>query len=139
LGGLAVWPPDAQALSLKEVHDAQSQRMVRPDHRKIDLEVFRQGEQAGQVFRRDGGAPHRGPVGGQLLGGDAGVARRAPKARHARGLRQFPHQRVLAPAGTNDQDSHGGEFKQEEGTLASMCFTKKRRSAFEPRICRKRA
>src|SRR5207249_2728464 len=45
------------------------------------------------------------------------VARPAPHPGNVRRLRQFPDQRVLAPAGTDDQKVHGGGIESGNRTL----------------------
>jgi hypothetical protein len=124
LGGPAVWPPNAQAVLLKEVHNAQGQRIVRPNDREINSMFLGQRKQGRQVFRRDIGALDWRSVARQALGSDAGVARRAPQACGTRRLSQLPHQRVFASARPNDQDFHDGGLKQEEQALARLSFSK---------------
>ncbi len=61
LGGLLVRAPDAQAVLLPEVHDAERQGIVRPDDGEVGAVFLGEGAQAGQVLRAevdalDGGA-----------------------------------------------------------------------------------
>ena len=105
---------------LKQIHDAERQRIVRPDDGKADLLVFGKGEQSRQIFRLNVDALDGRTVAGRTLPGDARVARRAPQFRDARRLREFPNQRVFAPAGANDQNFHRSGLKQEAAALASF-------------------
>ena len=104
LRGLLVRPPDAQAVFLEQIHDAQRQRIVRADDREFDFLFLREREQLRQIFRADVHAFDRRAVFGEAFLRDAGVARRAPHLRDVRRLRQFPDQRVFAPARTDDEN-----------------------------------
>ena len=53
LRGLLVRPPDAQAVFLEQIHDAQRERIVRPDDGEIDFLFLREREQLGQILRAD--------------------------------------------------------------------------------------
>ena len=68
---------------------------------------LREGAEARQIFGAEVDALDGRAVFRQAFPGDAGIARRAPHPRDVPRLRQFPDQRVLAPAGADDQDFHG--------------------------------
>ena len=103
---LLVRPPDAQAVFLEQIHDAQRQRIVRPDDGEVGFLFLREREQLRQIFRADVDAFDRRAVFREAFLRDAGVARRAPHLRDVRRLRQFPDQRVLASARTDDENFH---------------------------------
>ena len=45
--------PDAQAVFLEQIHDAERERIVRADDGEIDFLFLREGEQLGQIFRAE--------------------------------------------------------------------------------------
>ena len=104
---LLVWAPDAPTVLLPQIHDAQRQRVVRPDDGEVGAVLPGEGEEAGQVFRAQVNALDGRAVLRQAFAGDAGIAGRAPHLRNMGRLRQFPNQCVLAPAGADDEDFHG--------------------------------
>ena len=81
------------------VDNAGAERRLRPDHDEVDL--VRLGE---SDHRRMVGGIERHAFG---LARDAGIAGRAIELVGERARRHFPGQRVLAPAGTEDEDVHG--------------------------------
>ena len=56
---LLVHAPDSQAVLLEQIHDAERQRIVRPDDGKIHFLLLREGKQLGQILRTDVDAFHR--------------------------------------------------------------------------------
>ena len=107
LGGFLVRPPDAQAVLPEQIHDAQRQRIVRPDDGEVGAVLPGEGAQAGQVFGAELDALDRRAVLCEAFLRDAGIAGRAPQSGDVRRLRQLPDQRVLAAAGADNQDLHG--------------------------------
>ncbi len=83
------------------VDDAGAERRLRPDHHKVDA-MF--------AAKRDH-RPMIGEVEADAFGlpRDAGIARRAIEPVGERACRHFPGQRMLAPAGAQQQDIHGSE------------------------------
>ena len=107
--GFLVHAPDAQTVFLEQIHDAQRERIVRPDDGEFDFLFPRECEQLRQILRADVDAFDR--VAQPFAPGepahflrDAGVARRAPHLRDMRRLREFPHERVFASARTDDAE-----------------------------------
>ena len=90
----------------EQIHDAQGQRVVRPDDRKVGPVLPGKGAQGGQVFGAQAHALDGPVVGGQALAGDACVAGGAPHPRDTGGLRQLPDQRMFATARTYDENLH---------------------------------
>src|SRR5205085_1102544 len=89
-----------KARGLEIIDDAGDQRIVRTDHDKIDSLLPAKRHDRGVVGEVD-----RYAFG---LLGDAGVARRAPEPGGERRARDLPGQRMLAPAGAEEEDVHGG-------------------------------
>jgi hypothetical protein len=92
---------------LKQIHDAQRERIVRPDDGEFDFLFLREREQPGKssaLMLTHSTARHFW----RAFLCDAGVAGRAPHLRDVRRLRQFPNQRVFASARTDDQNFHTG-------------------------------
>ena len=91
---------------LKQIRDAQCQRIVRPDDSEFDFLFLREREEFRQIIRAEIDASDNGIVFREPFLRDAGVARRAPHLRGVRRLREFPDQRVFASARTDDKDFH---------------------------------
>ena len=84
LSGLLVRAPDAPAVLLPQIHDAQRQRIVRPDDREVGALLLREGTEPGQILRAEVDALDGRAVFRQAFPGDAGIARRAPHLRDVR-------------------------------------------------------
>ena len=70
----------------------------RADHGEVDLLFLRESDQVGDLGEGD--------VLHAVLGRGAAVAGRDEHLLHARALRELPRQRVLAPAGADDEEFH---------------------------------
>ena len=106
LRGFLVRSPDPPAVFLEQIHDAQRQRIVRPDDGEFDFLFLRKGEQLRQIPGAKVHALDERGIFCQPFLCDAGVARRAPQLCDVRRLRQFPHQRVFASARADDKNFH---------------------------------
>ena len=80
------------------VHHAGAERALRPDHHEVDLVGLAERDDRGVV-----GDIERHAFG---LARNAGVAGRAIEPVGERACRNFPGQRVFAPAGTEEEDVH---------------------------------
>ena len=92
---------DAVAAGAERIDHAGDQRLLGADHGQGDAFAFGQRQQAVDV----GGLHVR--VAALVLVRGAGVAGGDDHLVHAWGLRQLPRQRVLASAGTDDEEFHG--------------------------------
>jgi hypothetical protein len=70
--------PKSSVPFLEQIHDAERQRIVRPDDGEFDFLFPRECQQFRQIFRADVDAFDQRAVLGETFLRDAGVARRAP-------------------------------------------------------------
>ena len=91
----------AMPSGLERVHQTCHQRSFRTDHGDRHAFAFHQRQQAGDVAGGDIDIAASGFPRG------AGVTRRDQHFAGARRLRQLPGKRMLAAAGTDDEDFHG--------------------------------
>ncbi len=106
--GFLVRAPDALAVFLKQIDDAEGERIIRADDGEFDFLFLREREELGQIFGGDINAFDRLPGLLKSLLLNSRVAGRAPHLRDVGRLREFPNERVLASAGTNDENFHKG-------------------------------
>jgi hypothetical protein len=100
LRGDARRPEAGEAGGAEAVDDAGGERRLGTDHGQGDVFLQRQLEQSVDVGRGDLGVAHA------RFRRRAGIARRDDHVAHARRLLELPGQRVLAAAGTDDEDFH---------------------------------
>jgi hypothetical protein len=105
----------AQAGGAEQVDDAGHQRRLGADDGQVDVLVAGQFAQAFQVVGLD---RHVAALG---LERGAGVARRDQHFVHARRLGELPGQRVLAAAGTDDEEFHRLRFYGTGRAAANRC------------------
>src|ERR1039458_5094996 len=72
------------------------------------MPLLREGPQTCQILRPEIEALDSLAASRQAFPADAGIAWRAPHLRNMVRLGQLPDQRMLPPAGTDDEDSHCG-------------------------------
>ena len=94
----ARWPEDGDAGGGEIVDDAGDERRLRPDHDEVDSLLAAEGDD-----RRMIGDVERDELGAFR---DAGIARRGVELPELRRLRELPGQRMLAPAGADEEDVH---------------------------------
>ena len=94
-----VRPEYRDAVLPETVRQPGRQRRFRPDDDEVHALLPRQRRQALDILGGD-----RRAIG---LGGDAGIARRAPEPLHQRGGRDRPDERMFAPAAAHHQNPHG--------------------------------
>ena len=107
----ALGPKTADAGVAERVREARDERRLRADDGEVDLELAAEREQALAVL-----GAHRVAL---AEPSDAGIAGRGVQRFEPGALLQLPGERVLAPAGPNDQDPHGGESTHARGEYAS--------------------
>jgi hypothetical protein len=93
----------AQAGSFERIRHARHERRLRADDRQRDLFAAREVDQRRGVVRGDI------DVDDALLERRPGVAGSNVDLLHARGLRDFPGERVLAAAAAEDENFHGSK------------------------------
>ena len=91
-------PEYSESCGAERIHDARRQRRFRADHGHVDVFALRERYQVGN--RGDGDILHA------VFQSCARIARRDIYLLHLGALRQTPGQRVLASAGTDDQNFH---------------------------------
>ena len=101
----------ADAGGEQRVGEPVDERRLRPDDDEVDLRrAGRGGERVGIV---------RGRVERPRVAADAGVAGRAQDLGRLRRAQQRPDERVLAPAGADDEDPHTAPMKSSIGIAES--------------------
>ncbi len=91
-------PEDPEPSRAKRVDDTRGERRLGTDDRQRDVLVPREGDEVG-----DRGSRYRGQL---RLAHRSRVAGRDEHLGDARRLRDFPRERVLASAASDDQDVH---------------------------------